>query len=402
MIYTECNKPVIKYIINNNTINQNSFINIIKILHYDEGGNLQKTYMSNHYQNYEKLKKIMNATHETFIKVLNDFLSKLRLFNNNIRSNKLNKNSWISSEQDFILKLIKLTKLQFNNNSVDLLEFIDDYIRYYQKNGKLPEVRVTLVKYSKTLNSAHHKINLEKYLDKIDPNLKITKYDEEIYKLDNMLDEYVKKLNATSINLGYVSVNPKTYTWTTEKIEDSVKKYYYNFFSINDIKSNDMNKLLNEYIDGLMWVFKYYYNIDTENANKPDIWFYNHTHAPLLTQLYNFIKTQEPTYLTKLINNLSHYKVDPEKYFKPSEHLMYVSPINYYKSIIPKKYTDKITNEINVGSIIDNIWNDNTSNEIDCRGVLFLNKCHISQLHIHENINNSWNHDKSFINKLRN
>lgn len=395
----------ITYLLNEKSIDQNMLLKLFKILHDDEGGNLQKIYMTSHYQNYEKLKKIMETDHENFTNTLNNFLSKLKKFNNEIRNEQININNWISDNGEFISKLIKLTKFQTDiQNTINQYEFIDDYIKYYKKYNKFPEVRITFRRYSKSLKNQHYKINLEKSLDKIDPKLKITKYDEEIFKLDNMLDEYAKKLNASLLDLGYVSIDPKTYVWKSEKIEKGVQRYYYEFFGINDIniKNPEMNKLLHEYIEGLLWVFNYYYDIDKNSNNMPDIWYYRYTHAPLITQLYYFLKNQNGNYINKTMDNLHKYKVKLDRFFKPQEHLMYVSPFNSYKDIIPSQYnqTKNMINTINTNKIVEEIWNNNVSDEIDCRGVLFLNKCHINEIHTNDDIFKSWENDIKFIKLL--
>lgn len=397
-----------KYIITKHQINFKLLVHIIKILHYDEGGNLQKTYMASHYQNYDKLKRIVGTNQSDFTKDMISFLEKLRKFNDEVKNDKVNINRWIADEDKFIEQLMKLTRLEIAYKSQpDQYEFIDNYMKHYKKNNRLPQVGITFKTYSKSLKNPHHQTRLEKTLDHLDPNLKPTKYDEEIYKLDNMLDEYSKKLNATSLNLGYVAVDQNTYTWKTEKIESSVKRYYYDFFGISDIdvKNPEMNKILKDYIEGMMWVFNYYFNIKIENNkinNDPDIWFYKYTHAPLLTQIYNYLHNQGSECLHKMQSELDKYKVVESSFFKPQEHLMYVSPIDSYKDIIPKNYKNKKIDAIDINKITNEIWNNTTSDEIDCRGILFLNKCHVNEIHMDNDTFESWKNDMKFIEKLRN
>ncbi|QKF94188.1 5'-3' exoribonuclease [Fadolivirus algeromassiliense] len=396
------------YIIQFNKVNQKSLLQIIRILHYDEGGNLQKTYMASHYQNYDKLKKIIGTNQSDFTKDILEFLDKLRKLNEEIKDNNIDISKWIADESNFISKLIKLTKLENQYKpEIDHYEFIDNYVKYYKKHNQFPEVRVTFRRYSKSLKNPHHTTKLEKSLDHLDPNLKPVKYDEEIYKLDNMLDEYVKKLNATSLNLGYVAIDPNTYIWKTEKVEKGVMRYYFDFFGINDIniKNPELSKIVSEYIEGVVWVFDYYFNLKFNKnkiVNNPDIWYYKHTHAPLLTQIYQYLKNQSNEYLDKLQNNLHKYKVKESEYFKPQEHLMYVSPINSYKEIIPKEYKNKKINSINIDSIVNEVWNNNVSDEVDCRGILFLNKCHVNEIHTDIDVMESWKNDQIFIKNLRN
>jgi len=394
----------ITYIIDNKTINQNMFMNLMKVLHDDEGKNLQKQYMTSQYQNYEQLKKILEATHENFVQTINDFIEKLRQFNKKVKEDTINMNWWLSNESDFINKLIKLTKLQVRTHNIsDHYEFIDNYIKYYKQHNRLPEVKVTFRKYSRSLRNPHYMNNLEKSISKIDPKLKITKYDEEIFKLDNMLDEYAKKLNASSLDLGYVSIDPKTYIWKTENIQKGVSRYYYDFFGVSniDVKNTDMNKILNDYIEGLMWVFNYYYNSNGNSNSKPNMWFYKYTHAPLLTQLYYFMKNQKGNYINETLNGLDKYVVDSDNFFTPTEHLMYVSPIDIYPEVIPIKYKNKVNSTIDVNRIVNEVWSNDVSDEIDCRGVIFLNKCHITEIHTGDSIIEEFNNDIKFIKKLR-
>lgn len=260
---------------------------------------------------------------------------------------------------------------------------------------------ITLKRYSKSLRDPHHRDRLEKTLDNIDPNLKITAYDEEIYKLDNMLDEYTDKLNARSLELGRVYVNPKSYTWVTEKIIDGVKKYYFDFFGLNDIQSLEMKPIINNYIAGLIWVFDYYYNIEPKKEPTASIWFYQYNNAPLLTQIYNFIKEQPDNYIDQLSKDISKYEVKTKDFFAEEEHLMYVSPLQSYPEIIPSKYKKVKLINIDINKITNEIFSNKMSDEIDCRGVIFLNKCHVNELHIEDDIMESYEKDKQFIRKLR-
>ena len=376
-------------------LNQKVFIQMLKLLKDQEGTNLQNIYINNHYHNYNKLKKIIGADNENFIVIINEFLDKLRKFNKNVRESRVSVQYWLTDQLNFIEVLKKLTKLDAyitNNN-----DFIDAYIKYYKTNNKLPKVGITLMRYSKSINDSHYRNKLEKSLDNLDESLKITKYDEEIFKLDNMLDEYTKKLNAQPLDLAYVSVDTKSYMWKAEPINKSVEKYYKNIFGVN---MTNVDVICEQYIEGLVWVLDYYYN-KNDDAN---IWFYKYTNSPLLTQIYDFMIKQNDDYLINVQDNLDKYKIDINKFFKKEEHLIYVSPISAYPQIVPDKYknTIKKIKFIDVNQIINDIMSKDVSTEIDCRGINFLNSCHVTQLHISENVMESWNDDMKFIDTLRN
>jgi 5'-3' exonuclease len=369
-------------------INQKMLLDIIDALHRDEGGNLQKKYMDQHYQNYNKLKKIFGADQSNFTTRLNEFLGLLRQFNADIKTGTDMK-GWINNNKSFLALLQKLTRIGIANNNE---QFVIMYQNWYKKYNQFPKVAVTLRRYSKSLEDEHHMQNLTKSLHYLDASLPVTAYDKEIYKFENMLDEYTQKLNAHSLNLGYVSVHPKSYIWKTEKIDRGVRRYYAEFFDINDINvtGKDMRELLDSYIEGLVWVFDYYYNKPTKN--KADTWFYKYTHAPLLTQLYMHLKTQGDNYIMSMLDNIKQYKVPEEEFFKTLEHFMYVMPI--IPKFIPKEYRE-VKEDLNIDKIVDDILEGNNNKIIDCRGAIFLTKCN---LNIKES---SWKEDKEFINKLR-
>ena len=392
-------------------INQKFLFELIKELQKDEGGNLQKKYMATHYRNYNKLKSIMGADQENFTKVFNTFLDDLYKFNNDVK--KFNNNDegninyiiskW-SKKNTFMDKIKRLTILGLSKNTEDD-EFIRSYIDYYIHHKTLPDISVLFKTYSKSLKSKHHQDRLRKSLSYIDKNLKVTAYDREKYKFENMLDEYQDKLNAYSLDLGYINIDPKNYIWKTEKIEDNVKKYYSDFFEIKDISIDNpkMQNLVQHYIDGLVWVFDYYYN-SLNNDNTMETWHYPFSHAPLVTQIYYLLrkKNKYNNYIEKVRQKIKKYVVTKVDYFNSLEHLMYVTPLPILLIIMPKKYhkfieESKYYSDIN--NIIHRIWNKKTNDEIDCRGALFLTKCNITILEDYYKFDQI---KKYFIKPLRN
>ena len=379
---------------NSKVLNQPVFVELLAMLHRGEGANLQNIYMVNHYQNYNKLKRVLGADNDNFVSVMNDFLGKLRKFNRLVRDNNINDN-WLNEQKEFIEVLSKLTKI---NRTVNNEDFIKEYVEYYKTNNKLAKVRIGLNRFSKSINDSYYRDRLEKSLDNIDETLKITKYDEEIFKLDNMLDEYVQKLHAYPLNLGNVSVDMKRYVWSCEPIGKSVEKYYKHAFGVN---MNNVDSVVKKYIEGLVWVFNYYYN---DNPSGPNVWFYKYNNAPLLTQIYLYMnKIKDDHYLDQVQKGLSKYNVSVNDFFREEEHLIYVSPISLYPDIVPEKYVNvsKKIRYINVEKIVDDVMNENVSNEINCEGVTFLNKCHIGQLSVGDDPLVDWAKDKEFIKLLR-
>ena len=203
-----------------------------------------------------------------------------------------------------------------------------------------------------------------------------------------MLDQYKQKLEASPLDLGKAFVDPKTYTWKSEKIQNSVKRYYSKFFSISSLKIQDVNmdSLLSSYIEGLMWVMNYYYNLHI-HQNNADVWFFPYNHAPLLTQLFYFMRNKgaDTNYLLNIQLSLERYKVDNINFFNSVENLLYVTPVKLFFNKIESKYRKFIKEHeqyfIDIEPIIDSIiFGDETA--ISCQGVIFLNKCELKLLSI--------------------
>ena len=363
----------------NKTLNQEFLVDLIINLAKGEGGNLQKTYMSNNYQNYNKLKRTLGADQSNFTEVLNEFLSNLRNLNSDIRKDN-NVDNLYKNKEDFLSKLKKLTNIGLSSN-VDNKEFVRAYHKFYKDNGKFPIVRISFRRYRKSLQDNYHHTNLEKKLDSIDRGLKITKYDEEVYKFENMLDEYQKKLNAYTLNLGYIKIDPHSYIWKSEKVEKGVKRYYSEFFGLTGELNNNNKQLttiLQSYIDGLVWVFEYYFNhFDIkENQSNAYTWFYPYTHAPLLTQLSNYLKVKanDKAYLSNIGKKVMSYKVPMKQYFTPLEQLMYVTPKVLLIDLVPDKYKNFVKTNKYYPDLVKLLDDDKI---IDCRGAVYLSKCHL-------------------------
>jgi hypothetical protein len=74
----------------------------------------------------------------------------------------------------------------------------------------------------------------------------------------------------------------------------------------------------------------------------------------------------------------------------------------YYTALFAEKKYKKIKiKTIDINKIVAEIFTNTISDEIDCRGAMFLNKCHINELHNDDDIIESNYKDKQFIKKLR-
>ena len=96
-----------------------------------------------------------------------------------------------------------------------------------------------------------------------------------------------------------------------DKPEDYKKRYYNHFFHSNN--KNTINTICKEYLIGLSWVKKYYFE------DCPDwLWLYKHHQVPFISDIYNYMKE----------NPIKHdITVKDNKYsVKPLDQLMMVIP----------------------------------------------------------------------------
>ena len=57
--------------------------------------------------------------------------------------------------------------------------------------------------------------------------------------------------------------------------------------------------------------------------------------------------------IEKLEKEIREYDIEEKEFFKPREHLIYVSPIQKYPDVIPKEYNKKINIYFNINYVIN-------------------------------------------------
>lgn len=349
---------------------------LLNILMEDEGGQLKKKYMVSHFKNYNFLKKLLGE--KDFVLKLSEFTDKIKYLFEMIRKNR---------DLEYILRQINKDDLKKMMGMIDIGkpirfrnvdEMIEEIRDFYKIRNKMPFVRVFRY-FTRSINDKFHRTSLESSLDYLDRNLKLLDYDIEVYKMEHMLDEYVNKFKAHQLNLGMISLDPNHLSWKNEKIVDGVKKYYDTFFDIKniDIKDKKMNNLVSNYVESLISVFEYYYNWYDEDLNreKAMVWYYKHHKAPLLTQIVDYMET------IKNFNKLSIMETVYRKDFlNPLEQMMYVTPVNHNMELVPEAYEEFVKNSeyyIDLQKAAEDILSER-NNLMDCRGVIFINKCHVN------------------------
>lgn len=369
-------------------LNQNFLVKTMGFLNKE--GNIQKVYMEKNYQNYNRLKKIIGADNQNFVEVMYKFLEKLRSFIDEVRKKQLKEvvKKW-SKDDVFIEKLKRLTHLGGRPNTKNE-KFVELFYTFYERQKKIPRIEVGFRRYKRTLDDRFHRDKLEKTLENLDPGLRITPYDEEVFKFENMLDEYRDMFRADTLNLGYVKVDTKRYMWFGEKITKSIARYYHDFFGIKgelNMDNKDLTRVVEKYVEGIMWVFEHYFNHNSikDNREVAQLWYYPYSKAPLFKQIYDFMKmkTDDPKYLEKLGKKVFSQSVPMEEFFNCLEHYMYTAPAPLNMHLVPKVYRDFVKNSgyyLDIEQAVKDMLKGDSTNLLDCRGAIFLSKCELKLL----------------------
>lgn len=245
---------------------------------------------------------------------------------------------------------------------------------YHRKTGQFPKININLNTWSHSINDFRHKANTKGKND----------YEKEKYKFENMLDEYYTKFNAQPLQLS----------------ADKIGAYYQKYFGVSiassvgtrsdrmTVTSNgpltkEASKVMHDYIESILWVFRYYFN-DMTYVNT---WYYEHERAPLLRHLSTYLSSINKGQFDNIYDNLVKYQVeDLATFFNPVEQLIYVSPMtpeivrllpsNYRKYILSSNLDPFLkTYFVDVDLIADRLWKDPVSKDIDCKSIPYFNKC---------------------------
>lgn len=245
--------------------------------------------------------------------------------------------------------------------------------KYYRKYDSFPWLNINLKTWSHSASDQRHK--------RIIKEKRLNDYQIEVYKFMNMLDEYYVKFNAQPLDLS----------------ENKIDDYYFKYFGVNELYegstdneglTEDAAKVMEDYLEGLLWVFRYYYN----DASYVNTWYYRHERAPLLEHLSMYLSNINSEYFYQIYDNLEQYQVKKlSKYFNPVEQLIYVSPMtDDIIKLLPSNYQNYLRSDnmdpflltffVDVEKITNRLWKQKVSKNIDCRSIPYFNKCFIESL----------------------
>ncbi len=214
---------------------------------------------------------------------------------------------------------------------------------------------------------------------------KLPDIEKELYRIENKLDGYYKILNPKDI-------------------------FYYNIYFKNEIDYSlyykihfphqTINTIVNDYIIGFNWVVNYYHNTNPDYNYIDMMWYYRHNRSPLLKDIVKMNYEQ----FTKLLTMRLKTVIPINKYMKPLEHLVFVSPFNINDNIDLNEQLIKLMGEEKIDKIklinkfilshkkyyyeLNKIY-ENMKHErlIDCSGSIFISKCHLLFMENYINMN---------------
>jgi 5'-3' exonuclease len=295
-------------------------------------------------------------------------------YNNNILWDKMYK--IISDYYIEILQYIdgfKLKKSNIYTNEVFYVEalptqLLKDIIMYFFINYELP---ITI-----PLKDSHINIQFHNYESTKIPHIKrlsnIKSQEKELYLIDNKLDKYYKILN------------PRDKFYYDIYFKNQIN--YNNYYNINFPHNYNLtNKLVDDYLLGLNWIYNYYINTDEKYKMVDLSWYYYHNRSPLLRDIVNNYNSKILVF--KFINNFNGIK-----YMTPLEHYMYVTPFDKNANIeekLIKSLGYLSSNKIKMLALfvkkynkyyydLDKIYKSlKDERQIDCSSSIFISKCHL-------------------------
>lgn len=401
-----------KGIVYRDTLNLHAMTQFLKNISMHEPYLLCDTYLSKNYKNYKHLRSIfinyfwygtLHLTLIVYFKIANIIFKHINSKNigdiKNIKSQIeiiLNTHNSDTSQHNFndVLLIFMILESDMNMKEINGYSDIENiFIKRIKNTGNKLVPSVKFSHYDYDVNSKYHQERIKKYMPF--SGMKITSMDKELYEFDFMLGKYREILNAGDDGVGkcilkYVN---EQYVYMYDTYQTSKQKFYNTYLGCNE----RIDDLCKKYIEGIVWVFDFYYIKNDRKHNYENIstWFYGKHISPLLTDMYDYLKNiildskefQESSNNTNIYletqNYLSNMYVNRDKFFNDTYHYLYVTP----KNIIitkdnMKKYVDS---NLDIYPDLDKyvsllMQGGDTKNIINCGRSTFIIKCIMVQV----------------------
>ena len=381
---------------NGNKVNIECFIKILEVLTVDDKEKyiLVDSYLSGYYKSYGFLqtkfsewcfKNKINSSKILFPIILKKCIKMYYYINKNydkFGDTFITELRNMDDNQKLVLHILYNVFLDYNGNG------IEGIIQLLQKNKKLPFLNLPVKR-----KNLHDEI---KFVTKGKPfnmlslkqqNLqKNSEFDIMFFGIEKMIDirdkitginwnTYFEHSSSNLYQLGYVDIpsNENGYKFNIDKYSDKMisafKKYQ---FGEKDV--------IKQYLDGIMWTY-YYYNSNDLGMNS---WFYDFRKAPLLTDIYKYIKKGY-----NINSGLKNYQdtTITKNYFTPYQQIAFITPFEDF-NILPEKIINiyKKSEELqnyykknypNLQKMANHIINYKKPNPLNCKDEAFFNRCTI-------------------------
>jgi 5'-3' exonuclease len=396
-------------------------IGYINMLAEKEESLLKETYMAVTYKNYRWIKTILGTN--KLLPILQSYIPKA---NQVFQKLKEIVDSYLSSFIKEDMQIMTLVTALITSQAISIdVKFMKEFLIFERRKDNITENDPNLEQlYAEALEKKvisaidNAKVGKKYYFGKLrldpydtgniyttfheknikdtlpHPTFEITDFEKNTYKLERKMDEYQSKLNSTDFQLGNTSVrsmlpterNGNThYALISSGHLENVTVYYQTFFGVtlgdrNIATTQKLQNIVREYVQGLIWIFDFYFNKNNSNRNisKVSTWMYSYHRAPLLFQIRQYIGLFK---LGDMITEINNSYVNRQNYLNTLEHYMYITPKNKMVNI-PEPYM-KFAHEHpdffpDLTESVNKIWTgENASEIIDCKRINFLNKCNL-------------------------
>ena len=380
----------------NNIVNNKCLIEILHDLVHDQKEQmiLVEKYLNDYYKSYGFIRQkfitwcFKSNLDPSQILFPNIFKKCIKMYN--YLNQKINKQGHNFTKD--IQKLDKKHKLLINILYNVFLDYSGDgvtgIINLYKNQKKLPYLnlpirRNNLNEYVKMESKGKPHNMLPLKLQQIKKN---SEFDIMLFGIEKMIDirehisginwnTYFEKSSKDLYQLGYVDIpsNENNYKFNMKKYADKMimifKKYQFG--------SKDVVK---QYLDGIMWTY-YYYNTNDLGMNS---WFYDFRKAPLLTDIYRYLK--EGYDINKGLDNYQKTTVSKD-YFTPYEQIAFITPmedINTLPDTVIKIFKESTAfykyiqnNNPDLYKLARQIINYKKPSPLNCKDEMFFNRCTI-------------------------
>lgn len=357
---------------------------IIGLIVEEENDFIELNHLYNRYIKFGQLKYVFSAsklrTDDEIRNTYHEFHNNYEELQNRIKS-KRNYND-LMTDTFFMLSLKKCIMMygEDNNSCVYMSDddFVKAIIKHYDDTKSFPRISINIHMFNNSISNKRFSMDIKNK----------NEYELELFRFDKMLNEYNIKLNAQKLDLS----------------KNSIEKFYLKYFEDkvvdNGVITAKGNEVMEHYLEGLMWVFNYYFN-DNTYLNK---WYYKYEKSPLLRDFLKYLNSLNRNKFREMRDAIDIYKVsDVNNFFNPLQQLAYVSPNtnDQLLSLLPESYGKVISTlheyYVNVEPIAQMIVEKEICNEVDCKSAPYFSKCLIDGLHKPDD-----NFDKHFIKLFKN